>query len=385
MKRGSTAFSRGFGGIIIAGGVCVALFGIVGVVQANAPKAKAQKPVTAGIGWGEPQDGLQIGLFPQSYQKSYRYGDTIALVFRARNVSAARIELSIKQQQITSVTLGEAGRLVLQTLGGSGTTVPFRLAPGEIAELPGGRFTAQITAPGEKPEPTENAPAALPLLPGMYRVECNYPIWMPDKEDPNRSTAHRARAGGFAFTVRNDVLRQPQIRTDQKASDTSIVWGETINGLQGGLRRVTDRDLAALPADKRNEIAPNEILTQFYVRNKTNKSLHLAYHNFDGNDASLWVKDAQGKDHQVHTVWFTGLRAMSEQTLQPGEMMKAGEGHLKFQMQEVPREENTYTPILTAEPGQYSVRLISSVRFSGLNNFDMVLVSGAIPFAVTPQ
>ena len=80
-----------------------------------------------------------------------------------------------------------------------------------------------------------------------------------------------------------------------------------------------------------------------------------------------------------------GLSAMGEQAFLPEEMMKAGEGRLKFQTQDVPRDENTHTPLLTAEQSQYSLRLISSVRFARLNYFDMVLVSGAIPFTVTPQ
>ena len=285
------------------------------------------------------------------------------------------IDLTMKPPEIASVTLGESGRLVLQTLGGGGSAVPLRLAPGETKELPGGRYAAQIVAPGgEKPEATKQAHVVLALLPGEYHAECNYPIWMPDKDDPNRATAHRAKPGTFTFVVRKDGSRQPAKGNDPNVLAASITWGETVNGLQGGLRRVTNKEIAA-----------DEVLTQFYVRNTTDKPLRLAFHKFTENDASFWVKDAEGKDHMVHSVFFTGLRAMQEQTLQPGEVAEAGEGRLKFQAQETRRAENTYTPLLTAAPGQYSLRLISSVRFAGMNHFDMVLVSAAIPFTVTAQ
>jgi hypothetical protein len=304
---------------------------------------------------------------------------------RVRNVSGDPIELTMKQADIADVTLGESGRLVLQTLGGGGSAVPLRLAPGETKELPGGRYAAQIVAPGEKPEPTNKAHLALALLPGEYHAECNYPIWMPDKQDANRATAHRAKPGIFTFVVQRSGPRQTVKKEDNNVPERSITWGETVNGLQGGLRRITDKDLAALPAEKPRDPAADEVLSQFYVRNTTDKPLRIAFHNFGENDASFWVKDAHGQDLQVHSVFYTGLRALQEQTLQPGEAIPAGRGRLKFQTPKPLHPENSDIPLLTAEPGQYSLRLISSVRFVGLNNFDMVLVSASLPFTVTPQ
>lgn len=371
---------------LAAGSVCAAQAAVPATAQTDAPhtNTKAQKTPLPRVGWGEPRDGLQIGLFPQSQRKTFRYGDTIALVMRVHNVSGAPLAFTMKQPRISLVTLGESGRLVLQTLGGD-SAVPLQLAPDETQELPGSRYEAQIVAPGETPEPGENASVALALLPGEYHAECNFPIWMPDKNDASRATAHRAKPGEFAFTVQENGARQPKMGKNATALDTSILWGETVNGLQGGLRRVSEKDLAALPADKRKEIGPDEILTRFYIRNTMNKPLRLAFHNFDENDASLWVRDAQGNDLSVHSTRFTGGRELHEQMLQPGEMAQAGWSRMKFQMQETPREENNYTPLLTAQPGQYTLRIISSVCFAGLNNLDMVLVSSAIPFTIPPQ
>ncbi len=380
MRRGRVTWVWG----IVTIGICSTLAATLGTVRADTPQAKAQKPVPSRIGWGEPRDGLQIGLFPGSRQNQFRYGDTLALVMRVRNVSGGPVALTMKPADITSVTLRESGRLVLQTLGVGGDAVPLNLAPGETRDLPGGRYAAQIVAPGEKPKTAQKAPAALALLPGEYHAECNSPLWMPDKDDANRATAHRARPGNFTFVVRNDGAHPPTNGKDEKASDASIIWGETVNGLQGGLQRVTSQDLAALPAEERKEIAADEVVTRFYVCNTTDKPLKVAFHKFDENDASFWVKDAQGQDHQVHSVYFTGLRALHEQTLYSGEVILAGSGRLKFQTRQTPQTESITSPLLTAEPGQYTLRLISSVRFAGLNRFDMVLVSASLPFTV-PQ
>ena len=372
--------------VIATGGVCATQAAVSAPPQTEAShlNTKAQKSVLPRVGWGEARDGLQIGLFPQNGRKTFRYGDTIALVMRVHNVSGAPLAFTMNQPRISLVTLGESGRLVLQTLGGD-SAVPLQLAPDETKELPGSRYEAQIVAPAEMPEPGENTSVALALLPGEYHAECSYPIWMPDKTDASRATAHRAKPGIFTFTVQEDGARQPKIGKTPPAPDTSILWGDTVNGLQGGLRRAFAKDLAALPADKRKEIGPDEILTRFYIRNTMNKPLRLAFHNFDENDASLWVRDAQGSDISVRTTFFTGLRELQEQTLQPGEVTQAGWGRLKFQTQENPREANNYTPLLTAQPGQYTLRIISSARFAGRNNLDMVLVSSAMPFTIPPQ
>jgi len=357
---------------------------MLGTVQAETPVAQAGKPAPPRVGWGEPKDGLQIGLFPQSGQKTFRYGDAIALVMRARNVGKTPLALNVKAPNVSSVTLGENGTLVLQTLGGGGSSVLLRIAPGETQDLPGGHYSAQILAPGEIQERVAKADPALALLPGKYQVECSFPLWMPDQNDPNRATAHRAKPGIFAFTVQNDRANPPAIHADKEADD-SFIWGATVNGLQGGLRRLTDRDLAELPEGVRKEIAKDEILTRFYVRNVTDKPIRLSYHNFTDYDASFWIKDAQGNDHPVRSTFFTGVRALSQQTLQPGEKIAAGLGRLQWIPQETLPAEGAFTPLLAAKPGQYTLRVISSVRFTDLNHFDMVLVSGAMPFTIPPQ
>ena len=295
-------------GAIVVGGLGI---GYLGTPATGRAETAVQEPARPRVGWGEPRDGLQIGLFPQSQKKQFRYGDTIALVMRVRNVSGSPLELSMKPPNITSVTLGESGRLVLQTLGGGGNAVPLQLAPRETKELSGGRYAAQIVAPGEKPEPANKAQLALALLPGEYHAECDYPIWMPDKDDANRATAHHAKPGIFTFVVLQDEPRQPAKGKDENAFAASITWGETVNGIQGGVRRLTDQDLAALPVEQRKERAANEILTRFYIRNTTDKPLRLAFHNFTKNDASFWIKDAKGQDYPVHSVFFTGLRALA--------------------------------------------------------------------------
>jgi len=366
---------------VAAASVCA---GVVGTVRADTQETKADKPASPRVGWGEPKDGLQIGLFPQSGQKTFRYGDTIALVMRARNVGKTPIALNVKPPNVSSVTLGENGTLVLQTLGGGGSSVLLQIAPGETQDLPGGHYSAQILAPEEIKERVAKADPALALLPGKYQVECSFHLWMPDQNDPNRATAHRARPGIFAFTVQNDRANPPVPLKDKEADD-SFIWGEAVNGLQGGLRRLTDKDLAELPEGSRKEIAKDEILTRFYVRNVTDKPIRVSYHNFADYDASFWIKDAQGQDHMVQSTFFTGVRALSQQTLQPGEKAAAGWGRLELMAQETPPAQRSNMPLLAAKPGQYTMRLISSVRFTGLNHFDMVLVSGAMPFTIPPQ
>ena len=372
-------------GTVAVGSLCMGASVTSGSARADAPETKAQKPALPRIGWGEPQDGLQVGLFPESRQQTFGYGDTFALVMRVRNVSRALIAFTMKQPDVTHVTLGENGRLVLQTLGG-GSIISFSIAPGETKDLPGGRYEAQLIAPGDELPRTDNVPVpALALLPGEYHAECSLPIWMPDKNDSSRATAHRAKPGEFTFTVREEGPRKPAPIKNEATSDGAILWGDPVNGLQGGIRRVTDKEFAALPEDKRKEIASDEILTRFYIRNTMDKPLRLSYQDFEEYDASFWVKDAQGKDQFVRSVFFTGLRMQQEQTLRPGEMTTAGWGRLKFQTQDVPREENNFNPMLTAKPGRYTLRLISSVRLAGLNTLDMVLVSKALPFVIPAQ
>ena len=371
---------------IAMGSVCAILGGMSAAQKSDAQEPKTQKADAERIGWGEPKDGLQLGLFPQSEQKSFRYGDTLLLVMRARNVSSAPIAFNMKTPQISSVTLGENGRLVLQTLGPSGDVVPFHLAPGQTAEIPGGRYAAQIIPVGEEEGQTESKGLALALLPDVYHAECSTPIWMPDKDDPSRATGHRAKPGIFTFTVRDAARRSavllPNDKATAKAQGASILWGESVNGLQGGLLPMAKKDIAALADTPYKTIADDEILTRYYVRNTTNKPLSISYQGFDENDASPWVKDAKGGDHMVRTVFISGLRALNEHTLQPGEVLPVGWGRMKFQTQESLPTASEMTPMLTAPQGQYTLRLIHSVRFSGRPNLDIVLISGAAPFVI---
>ena len=370
---------------IAAGGACAVLFGMGTARQADAQEGKTQKVEAERIGWGEPKDGLQIGLFPQSAQTSFRYGDTLMLVMRARNVSSAPIAITMKTLNIAVVTLGEKGRFVLQTLGGGGEAVPFRLAQGETVELPGGRFAARIVAVGEQEHQTENKGDAVALLPGEYHAECSTPIWMPDKDDATCATGHRASPGIFTFTVRGEAQRHAITRKNESALGAAIQWGEAVNGLQGGLQRISKKELTELPDTMYRSIAANEVLARFYVRNTTDKPLAISCHDFDENNLSPWVKDANDKDYLVRSVFTTGRRASREHLLQPGEILGTGWSRLKFQTLQTPLEANETTRTLMADAGQYTMRLIGSVRFSGLNNFDMTLVSGAIPFVIAPQ
>lgn len=387
MKKKKTLLVR----TVAAGGVCAVLMGAGNAPQAVAQDAKMPKVNKVSpeqIGWGEPKDGLQLGLFPQSEQKSFRYGDTLLLVLRARNVSAAPIALTMKTPQISSVTLGEKRRLVLQTLGPSGDVVPLRLAPGQTAELPGGRYAAQIAAVGETEPPRENSGPVLPLLPGTYHIECSTPIWMPDKDDASRATGHRAKPGIFTFTVRDAARHSPvapqKEKANVKASDAAIAWGESVNGLQGGIMRIAEKNLSRLADAPYKSIAADEILARYYIRNTTSKPLAISHQPFDENDASPWVTDAKGAGQTVRTVFLSGIRAMQEDTLQPGEIRPVGWRRLHLQTQQsLPAAE--YTPMLTAPTGQYNLRLIYSVRFSGHPNLDIVLISGSAPFVIPPN
>ena len=341
------------------------------------------------IGWGKPIDGLQIGLFPQSDRSTYRYGDTITFLMRVKNVTRATMHLNVKLPLLPLITLGEGNRLVIQT--GGGNDQPLSLRPDEIVDLPGGHYDMRIVAPHIPLERMMPNSGALVLLPGTYRVECNLPLWIPDANDASRATAHRAKPGTFSFTVADPAATRNSPAPKNKPVPIPlrvpdrIHWGAVNNGLQGGLLLVTAQDRAVLPPEKRDDPGPNEMKMLYYVRNTTGVPVSLTYAASQETDWNPWVKDAAGKDQLVHTTFVSGLRGMQDQVLAPGQVQQTGKAQLLFYSSRLPLDLKTLMPLLLAEPGHYTVRLVDSVRYTGFDGFDVVLTSGELPFDIPAQ
>ena len=373
---------------------CLGLLCGLSVLPLSAVPAAAQNvPVTdltaPRIGWGDPIDGLQIGLFPKSDRTTYRYGDTITFLMRVKNVTQDTIRLNVKVPDAPFITLGEGSRLVIQSVGGEAQ--PLSLRPGEIVDLPGGHYDRRIVAPHIPLERMMPNAGTLVLLPGTYRMECSTPLWIPDADDAGRATAHRAKPGIFTFTVADPDATRSYPAPKHKPvpvplrTPDRIHWGAENNGLQGGILLVTAKDREVLPPNQRADSGPNEMQMLYYVRNTGKVPISIHYALSNETDWNPWVKDAAGKDQLVHTTFVSGMRGMRDQVLAPGQIQQTGWASMKFYSARLPLDLKTIAPLLLAEPGHYTVRLVNSVRYTGFDNFDVVLVSGDLPFDIPAQ
>lgn len=367
---------------------------LVGIIGAEAQGPKSPEPV----GWGRAQDGLQVGLLPDMPWHEFRPGDTLAFSLHVRNVGSQAVEYPVKTTDSPLLTLSAGGRLRLQT--GTGAAAPLRLAPGQEALAPSGAYQIRLIRPGDQiapaPIPAANVAGdagphelAIALLPGRYTLECPEPLWIADKNDPNSATAHHAHAGVLTFTVAAGppptvpVLRAGPTVT---AGPPDTQWGEAVDGLQAGLSRDPTPPGAA----------PRLITFTFVLRNVSDRSLAVSSLSFEADDWSPMVTDAQGHSRPVRQVFFSGFRTLAQRSLLPGEVLTIGHPrlHLHTGKDDTPVKQepvdlsdapppppgHDVTPTLAAEPGRYVVSLVDSVRFVGLNNFDVVLVTGPVPF-----
>jgi len=369
--------------IVAAAIVCGGVVRVRASVQANA-NGPARKPPGLSLFWGEPKDGLQIGLFPRNPQKEYHYGDTLELALRARNVSDKPLTLNVMRSQVSLVVLEAQGHLLLETSSVGGATAPLHIAPNETVDLAGGVYKARIVAPGTQSEPGSGG-FQLALLPGDYHAEWPLPLFFPDPKDFNREGGNSAGSGLVFFTVRANAAQPPTPRPNALDANGVIGWGKAVNGLQGGVQRITAQELAVLPGEHPGEAAADEILTRFYVRNTSDRPLTIAFHAFTVNDASFEVQDMQGKLYSVFPTLSSGWPVLLQKTLKPGESIPTGWGRLKFHKPEHAIRLVSREPLLRAEPGQYRLRLINSVGFPGQKRFSMTLSSAELLFTVPSE
>lgn len=352
--------------------------GPVGQGNETAKPAEPEIP----LGWAEPRDGLQAGLFPTTNKQVYRYGDTLTFHLRVRNVSDKRLDISLQTPNYWPVTLAAGNRILLQP--SPGETAPFSLLAGEEATLPNSEFSVKLMPPGTPPIPINQKGQLegdiIPLLPGKYTLSCPSPIWIADPERANTSTGHRVKTGALQFALLDEpgaprvapgkfVGRQPGLA---RAGRPTIEWGEVVNGLQGGI---------AFPGDKRQAAPGGELHLAFYIRNVMDKPVSIAYPKFQEYDWHPIVTDAAGKTLYTRAVFISGWRGHSTHTLKPGEAILAGKTKLEL-LEKEPEDNKSYTPSVVVEPGKYTVYLVSSARFSEGDRLDMVLISPSAKFEV---
>jgi hypothetical protein len=357
--------------LLIASAVLILLGGDVASAQ-NAPKAAPVK--VAESGWGEPKDGLRIGLFLENQGRVFRYGDILTFALRVRNVGETDFECMIRAANQSTFSLAAGNQLRREGLFGD--PMPFRLVPGQEADIPGGKFAVRLLPLGDKAPPGIAGVDATPiaLLPGKYTFECAYPIWMADADDSSRATAHRAKPGTLSFTLLPDPgksrVRPPLLRDNDQPT---VTWGETVNGLQSGIAPAREARIGNRPNDK--------IAVEYWVRNTTDKTLALSYPNL-GRDSHPNITREDGSHVPINMVYSTGLREMMQRTLKPGESLVIGTSSVRLLPVGKQKDEGDFSPTMTAEPGKYNASANAAIRFTGLDWFHIVLVTPTLPFTL---
>src|SRR5579872_6513580 len=107
------------------------------IAQAAASSETRAEPLI----WGQPIDGLRIGLVPEVLNPQLHYGDTLAFSLRVRNEGVQPVDYQIHSAETPFLTLGPGNRLRIQT--GMGDVVPLHLGPGASGDVPGGTYKVQ--------------------------------------------------------------------------------------------------------------------------------------------------------------------------------------------------------------------------------------------------
>lgn len=384
MRHGDyrTHFLRLVGAGLALLAVCPAL--------ASPQDAKTQAPAKADetpIGWGQERDGLQVGIFLLNGQEVYHYGDQLSFVLRVRNVSKETINLPLKSPNYLPLSLGPKNTINLSP--SPGDTIDFHLAPGDVDDLPNSEFHVTIVPPGEAFLMNDREKTTLfPLVPGKYQIQSSIPLWLAAPKDEHTATGHHVRAGAANFVVLDEArpgARLPQnvrprlpfrIATPDRNERGGIQWGDIVNGLQGGL---------ALAEDKRRYKVGDTLSMDFYVRNMTNRPLTISYPNFRDYDWAPMVQNDKGEGVRVMQVFVSGLRSHSEHLLLPGERFQIGHTTLTLDAEMQSDADKGLAPHMAAKPGRYTISLVDSVRFAGMERFDMALVTGSAWFAINEK
>lgn len=360
-------------------GGMLSLLPVVALAQriGKTPKAEEED------GWGKAHDGLQVGLVLKDKKTAFRYGETLHFALRVRNTGDKRFEAMVKTTHRPFYSLVAGNQIRFDILFGDAK--PFQINAGEEKTLTDADYAVTLVPPDESPvKAKDNEPNAdktfLGLLPGKYSIHAPMPLWVADNDDNTRATGLRASTGKVSFEVVDPLEglrpnRTPPPRFDPILKMIPISWGEPVNGLQSGLA------IAPVPNADKNSAA--FLGLTFFVRNITTRPMRISYPNFQEYDWSPMVKNAKGEAQEVSHVFVSGLRGMLDKTLQPNEIFAMGNTRLRCIVSDKKAEgKDDLTPTLTAPAGKYTVSLMASVRFQGLDRLDMVLISADVPFTL---
>jgi len=411
--RHRTALAALAFGIVLLAAVwpCLAVVTVQAAADEQPPDRSA---LLDGYGWGLPKDGLQLGLFHASDQRTFSYGDTLHLVLRARNTGDEPLELCYAPGDYSIVSAMPQNRLQLDMTPGREPQV-LRLEPGEEKAVPGLELRARLDPPGDR---DRDVAASTPgdsvgLLPGEYTVEFPYPIWLVDPTDHSGHTAHRARPGIARFTLLDDPTNpwvverivydasgSPSLQREMPADPGAVVtqvapppesppgagrnqrpvaWGECVNGLQAGLRQEEWEGPVAGPE------RPGRLTFGFYVLNCTNRQVRVALPDLGGTtwDYSDWspsIEDSEGNRVDViYPVLLGGLRALVDYTLASGQCVRTGQLLLELNNKDTAAETgDSYLPKAIVEPGRYTVSCTETASWAAGGRLCIALPTGRV-------
>ena len=409
---------------------------LAGVALAQ-PGAAPPPPAVELEGWGLPENGLQLGLFPGAEQREFHYGDTLTLVTRARNTGNEPLDLSYAPPgDPCYIGASPGNRLRLDVTPGRDPQV-LSLEPGEEQPVPALESRVRLEPPGDRGrDPGAQAPdETVGLLPGEYTVEFPYPIWLLDLTNPDRHTAHRARPGVARFTVLDDPANpwivericydaagSPRLRREIPArpdapvqegpapaeavfpqtdppppgvelNQQPVAWGELVNGLQAGIRLEATPGLdPTVPG----EGPPGRLTFGFYLRNCTNRPLLLAVADLDLGggrwDDSDWSPEVQdGAGNQVEVTLapvLLGRRTLQTHLLVPGQCLRVASLRLLLRDKAASLSNDLSIlsmprPMALVEPGRYTVSCCVTPSWAAGRRLQMVLPTGRAAFEVT--
>jgi beta-lactamase regulating signal transducer with metallopeptidase domain len=350
----------------------------------NAGQTPTRVPVEP-MGWGTASDGLQAGLFLETPQHSYAYGETITFVLRLRNVSAQTITLPLGIPTRRNARLHD-GNLI--TLFSYGTEMEDLTIPaGEERDAPGQRYTFELRPPDWDGDPQANPEKPLMLLsPGHFRARMPFPGYTLTVKGKGilvdrTMTDLRSTPGTAEFELRAEPGNPDPIGTAANIAPVpntknNILWGKPVNGLTLGIGFATDATLFH---------EGEEVKLNVYLRNTANRAFAFSCMQFPEIDDDPIVTGGKRNPFiqllkEVKGVFSHDMSPMLPMTLQPGETQQVALPH--FTLLRDGRPYRHTEAVLIAGPGKYHLTFQREVRLRNNTAVSLIVVTAPLAFEI---
>ena len=259
-------------------GIVLAGFDNITLAFDESPSAETDD----GYVWGRARRGWQVGMRLLSADGSLQPGDPVVFQFALKNATDEDQTVVIQQFEGLHPTLGAKNRISLNIHGSSQQKHQHTIKAQAVLEEP--QYRVVLDTAG--------------WLPGEYFVSRATPFWVPDKDDPNRSSGLGVRLP-LAFQVGDPSKTRLSKIPSADSAEEQIYWGEPVSGLVVGMR---------LPQGRTKWQHGESLKGDLFIRNLSRREIEFEYEIPGVSDWNTHVETPEGDYVRLQTVWYSGYR-----------------------------------------------------------------------------